>query len=126
MEIVKIKYSDAVVVGKMLKNSKALVSNTIVKDILEHIKNGVALKFIDNNEILGIWCSKEFNTHVSLSFFYTDESIRKKPQVFVFFKTCMECINLDKPLIIKTKDTTGFDRYVKHLGNDMYQFIGLR
>lgn len=126
MEIVKIEYGDAVSIGKILKSSNALTSNTVVKDVLDHIKNGVAIKFVDKGEILGVWCSKEFDTHVSLSFFYTDEKIRRKPQLWVFFKNCMEHINLSKPLVICTKDTTGFDRYVKQIGEDLYQFIGLR
>lgn len=126
MEIVKIEYGDAVSIGKMLKSSNALTSNTVVKDVLDHITNGIALKFMDEGEILGVWCSKEFDTHVSLSFFYTDEKMRRKPQLWVFFKNCTEHINLSKPLVIRTKDTTGFDRYVKQIGEDLYQFIGLR
>jgi hypothetical protein len=126
MEIVKIEYGDAVSIGKMLKSSNALTSNTVVKDVLDHITNGIALKFMDEGEILGVWCSKEFETHVSLSFFYTDEKIRRKPQLMVFFKNCMEQINLTKPLLLSTKDTTGFDKYVTKVGEDLYQFIGLR
>lgn len=126
MEIVKLEYGDAVQVGKMLKKSKALATDTVVKDVLEHIKDGVALKFVDDGKILGVWCSKEFETHVSLSFFYTDESIRRKPQLMVFFKNCMEQIDLSKPLLMIAKDITGFERYVTKVGEDTYQFIGLR
>ena len=126
MEIVKIEYGDAVQIGKMLKTSKALATDTVVKDVLDHIKSGVALKFVDDGKILGVWCSKEFETHVSLSFFYTDESMRRKPQLWVFFKNCMEQINLSKPLLVVAKDITGFERYVTRVGEDTYQFIGLR
>ena len=128
MEIVKIEYGDAVVIGRMLKQSKALATNTVVKDILEHIKSGVALKFVDEGKILGVWCSKEFETHVSLSFFYIDESMRRKPQLMAFFRNCMEQIDLNKPLLLITKDITGFERYVVPIANnpDMYAFKGLR
>lgn len=126
MEIVKIEYGDAVSIGKILKSSNALTSNTVVKDVLDHIKNGVAIKFVDKGEILGVWCSKEFDTHVSLSFFYADESIRRKPQLWIFFKSCMEQIYLSKPLVLSAKDITGFERYVIKIGEDLYQFIGLR
>ena len=126
MEIVKIEYGDAVQIGKMLKTSKALATDTVVKDVLEHIKDGVALKFVDDGKILGVWCSKEFETHISLSFFYTDESIRRKPQLMVFFKNCMEQIDLSKPLLMIAKDITEFERYVTKVGEDTYQFTGLR
>ena len=126
MKIVQIEYGDAIAVGRMLKHSKILMSDTVVKDVLEHIKDGTALKFVDDDKILGVWCSKEFETHTSLSFFYIDESIRRKPQLIVFFRNCMEQINLSKPLLITAKGVTGFDMYVKKVGEDLYQFIGLR
>ena len=126
MKISKIEYADAVAAGRMLKTSKSLTSTKVVKDILDHISNGIAMKFTDEGEVLGVWCSMEFDTHVSLSFFYTDESIRRKPQLAIFFKTCFDMINKDKPLMISTKDITGFERYVKKVGDELYQFIGLR
>ena len=128
MEIVKIEYEDAIVIGRMLKQSKALTTNTVVKDVLEHIKSGVALKFVDQGKILGVWCSKEFETYVSLSFFYIDESMRRKPQLMVFFRNCIEQIDLNKPLLLTTKDITGFERYVVPVANnqDVYAFKGLR
>jgi hypothetical protein len=126
MKITKIEYSDAVAVGRMLKTSKSLTSTKVVKDVLDHISNGIALKFTDEDKILGVWCSMEFDTHVSLSFFYTDESIRRKPQLAVFFNNCLELINKDKPLMISTRDVTGFERYVEKVSDELYQFIGLR
>jgi len=126
MEIVKIEYGDVVQIGKMLKHSKALATDTVVKDVLGHIKDGVALKFVDEGKILGVWCSKEFETHTSLSFFYTDESIRRKPQLMVFFRNCMEQIDLSKPLLLVAKDVIGFEKYVVKVGENIYQFIGLR
>ena len=61
MKISKIEYSDAVAAGRMLKTSKALASTKVVKDILDHISNGIAMKFTDEGEILGVWCSMEFD-----------------------------------------------------------------
>jgi hypothetical protein len=126
MKISKIEYLDAVAVGRMLKTSKSLTSTKVVKDILDHIFNGLALKFTDEDKILGVWCSMEFETHVSLSFFYTDDKIRRKPQLAIFFNNCLELISKNKPLMISTKDITGFERYVKKVGDELYQFIGLR
>lgn len=124
-----ITISEAIEVGKILKRSKALATNKVVKDIIDHVtdKDSLALKMVSNvGNILGIWCSKEFDDYVSLSFFYMDESVRRKPQVIVFFKHCYELLNSEKPLLILTKDITGFDRYVQKVGKDLYQFVGLR
>lgn len=126
MEISKIEYSEAVEVGSILKKSPSLTSKSVVKDVLEHINDGLALKFVDEGKILGVWCSKEYEGHVSLSFFYADESIRRKPQLAVFFSNCIKLINRSKPLLLSTNDTTGFDKYVVKIGDELYQFIGVR
>ena len=127
--ISNIEISEAISVSKILKTSKALASTRVVKDIIDHINdnNGLAIKFTGSEgKILGIWCSKELETHTSLTFFYMDNSVRMKREVIVFFMHCYEKLDKTKPVLIKTKDTTGFERYVKQIDNDMYQFIGFR
>lgn len=127
--ISNIEISEAISVSKILKTSKALASTRVVKDIIDHINdsNGLAIKFTGSDDsILGIWCSKELETHTSLTFFYMDNSVRMKREVIVFFMHCYEKLDKTKPVLIKTKDTTGFERYVKQIDNDVYQFIGFR
>lgn len=127
--ISNIEISEAIAISKILKKSKALATTRVVKDIIDHInkEDSLALKMTDNDSnIIGIWCSKDFEEHVSLSFFYMDVSVRRKPEVIVFFKHCYELVNNEKPLVIFTKDTTGFDKYVVKIGKDLYQFVGLR
>lgn len=127
--ISNIEISEAISVSKILKTSKALASTRVVKDIIDHINdnNGLAIKFTGSDDsILGIWCSKELETHTSLTFFYMDKSVRMKREVIVFFMHCYEKLDKTKPVLIKTKDTTGFERYVKQIDNDVYQFIGFR
>jgi len=128
--ISKIEYTEAIEVSNILKKSQSISTNKVLKEVLEHVgnENSLALKLKINNKIVGIWCSYEFEDYISLSFFYTDESIRRKPDVIVFFMHCYNKINNIKPILIETKDITGFERYVVAVdGNpDLYVFKGFR
>lgn len=129
MTIRKMEYSDAVAVSNMLKVSSSIPNDVlVVKDVLSHVNSldSLAVVLVDDSSIVGIWCSKEFEDYISLSFFYIDESIRRTLAVLQFFKQCLDSVNTGKPVLIKSADITGFDKYVKHVEDDIYQFVGLR
>lgn len=131
MNIEKVEYKDAINIKKMLVNSPSIVSTgKLLPEILEHIdKEGcVAKKIVDRDKILGVWLSKEYETHTSLSYFYVAEEIRRKSIVIEFFMSCMVLISKDKSLVICAKDTTGFSRYVEPIEGqkDTYVFKGFR
>ena len=131
MNIEKVEYKDAINIKKMLVNSPSIVSTgKLLPEILEHIdKEGcVAKKIVDRDKILGVWLSKEYETHTSLSYFYVTEEIRRKSIVIEFFMSCMVLISKDKSLVICAKDTTGFSRYVEPIEGqkDTYVFKGFR
>ena len=129
MTIRKMEYSDAIAVSNMLKVSSSIPNDVlVVKDVLSHVNSldSLAVVLVDDSRIIGIWCSKEFEDYVSLSFFYIDESIRRTLAVLQFFKQCLDSVNTGKPVLIKSADITGFDKYVKHVEDDIYQFVGLR
>ena len=131
MEIKKVEYKDAINIKKMLVNSPSIVSTSkLLPEILEHIdKEGcVAKKIVDGDMLLGIWLSKEYETHTSLSYFYVADEIRRKSIVMEFFMSCMVLISKDKSLVICAKDTTGFSRYVEPIEGqkDTYVFKGFR
>lgn len=131
MNIEKVEYKDAINIKKMLVNSPSIVSTgKLLPEILEHIdKEGcVAKKIVDRDNILGVWLSKEYETHTSLSYFYVAEEIRRKSIVIEFFMSCMVLISKDKSLVICAKDTTGFSRYVEPIEGqkDTYVFKGFR
>lgn len=131
MEIKKVEYKDAINIKKMLVNSPSIVSSgKLLPEILEHIdKEGcVAKKIVDGDMLLGIWLSKEYETHTSLSYFYVADEIRRKSIVIEFFMSCMVLISKDKSLVICAKDTTGFSRYVEPIEGqkDTYVFKGFR
>lgn len=131
MEIKKVEYKDAINIKKMLVGSPSIVSaGKLLPEILEHIdKEGcVAKKIVDGDRLIGIWLSKEYETHTSLSYFYVTDEIRRKSIVIEFFMSCMVLINKDKSLVICAKDTTGFSRYVEPIEGqkDTYVFKGFR
>ena len=131
MNIEKVEYKDAINIKKMLVNSPSIVSSgKLLPEILEHIdKEGcVAKKIVDGDMLLGIWLSKEYETHTSLSYFYVADEIRRKSIVIEFFMSCMVLISKDKSLVICAKDTTGFSRYVEPIEGqkDTYVFKGFR
>lgn len=131
MNIEKVEYKDAISIKKMLVNSPSIVNTgKLLPEILEHIdKEGcVAKKIVDGDRLLGIWLSKEFETHTSLSYFYVANEIRRKSIVIEFFMSCMVLISKDKQLVICAKDTTGFGKYVEPIEGqkDTYVFKGFR
>ena len=131
MNIEKVEYKDAISIKKMLVNSPSIVNTgKLLPEILEHIdKEGcVAKKIVDGDRLLGIWLSKEYETHTSLSYFYVADEIRRKSIVIEFFMSCMVLISKDKQLVICAKDTTGFGKYVEPIEGqkDTYVFKGFR
>lgn len=131
MEIKKVEYKDAINIKKLLVNSPSIVdTGRLLPEILEHIdRDGcVTGKIVDGDRLLGVWLSKEFDTHISLSYFYVAEELRAKSIVLELFMTCIVKVPKNKPLVICTKDTTGFDRYVEPIEGqkDTYVFKGFR
>ena len=129
MEIKKVEYKDAIEIKKLLVNSPSIVNTSrLLPEILEHIdKEGcVANKIENDDKIAGVWLSKEFDTHTSLSYLFIAEELRRKLIVLEFVGECIKNVNPVKPIIITTSDTTGFDRYVERIGNSRYVFKGFR
>ena len=131
MEIKKVEYKDAIEIKKLLVNSPSIVNTgRLLPEILEHIdrKGCVANKIEKDGNILGVWLSKEFDTHTSLSYLFIAEELRKKHIVLEFFMKSLVQISNSKPLVLSTKDTTGFEKYVKLIDeqNNLYEFKGLR
>lgn len=131
MEIKKVEYKDAIEVKKLLVNSPSIVNTSrLLPEILEHIdkKGCVANKVVYGDRLLGVWLSKEYETHTSLSYFYVAEEIRAKRIVLEFFMSCAVLVNNSKPIVIYAKDTSGFSRYVEPIDGqkDTYVFKGFR
>lgn len=131
MEIEKVEYKDAISIKKMLVNSPSIVdTGRLLPEILEHIdKEGcVARKVVNGDRLLGVWLSKEYETHTSLSYFYVAEEIRAKRIVLEFFMSCVVLVNNSKPIVIYAKDISGFSMYVEPIDGqkDTYVFKGFR
>ena len=129
MEIKKVEYKDAIEIKKLLVDSPSIVdTGKLLPEILEHIdKEGcVANKIENDGKIAGVWLSKEYPECTTLSYFYIGSELRRKTIVLEFFSKCLIEINNNKPILINSKDVTGFDRYVTKIAEDMYIFKGFR
>lgn len=131
MEIKKAEYKDAIEIKKLLVNNPSIVdTGKLLPEILEHIdKEGcVANKIEKDGRISGVWLSKEFDTHTSLSYLFIGEDLRRKSIVLELFMKSLIKISNSKPLLLSTKDITGFEKYVKLIDeqNNLYEFKGLR
>ena len=128
--IEKVNFKDSVEIKKLLMNSKSIAvsKGKLLQEILMHIDNedSVAMKITKDGRILGVWLSKEFESHTSLSFFFIAEELRAKSIVIEFFMKCLILTNRDKPIIITTKDTTGFSKYVEKINDTQYVFKGFK
>lgn len=130
MEIKKVEYKDTIEIKKLLVNSPSIVnSSKLLPEILEHIdmEGCVASKIVNEDKIVGVWLSKEFDEYVSLSYFYIDPSIRMKHIVLDFFVYNYNMVkDSGKNIVIAAKDITGFERYVIPVDNELYVFKGFR
>lgn len=130
--IEEVNFKDSVEIKKLLMNSKSIAVNKgkLLQEILIHIdnKDSVAMKITRDEKILGVWLSKEFKKHTSLSYFFISEELRLQRIVLEFFMKCIILINKDKPLLIETSDTTGFEKYVEPVASkkNIYSFKGFR
>ena len=131
MEIKKVEYKDAIEIKKLLVDSNSIVSTSrLLPEILEHIEKDecIANKIEKDGNILGVWLSKEYDTYTSLSYLFITEELRKKSIVLELFMKSLIQISNSKPLVLSTKDTTGFEKYVKLIDkkNNLYEFKGFR
>ena len=129
MEIKKVEYKDAIDIKKLLVDSPSIVdTGKLLPEILEHIdKEGcVAYKIENDGKIAGVWLSKEYPECTTLSYFYIGSELRRKTIVLEFFSKCLIEINNNKPVLINSKDVTGFDKYVTKIAEDTYIFKGFR
>ena len=128
--IEKVNFEDSVEIKKLLMNSKSIAvrKGKLLQEILMHIdnKDSIAMKITKDERILGVWLSKEFESHTSLSYFFIAEELRAKSIVIEFFMKCLILTDRNKPIIITTKDTTGFSKYVEKINDTQYLFKGFR
>lgn len=122
----KIEHGDVLEIKKLLERSKAVLAENVSREVLSHLDGGVALKLVVDGKIAGVWCSLDMGEYVSLSYFYIREDMRGSLWVLKLFKMGIIMGAQDKPLMIETKDTAGFDKYVEHVEGNVYVFKGFR
>lgn len=102
----------------------------LMKDIKEHIRNDTSFKLQnENGDVLGIFLSKKFKTHYSLSYLYLSDEARRKPITLHFFIYCVKKLNPLYPIYVKkNKNYETYSRYFEETQEDksILKFIGLR
>jgi hypothetical protein len=124
-KITPINKSEAYKINKALL--KELKDRKLLKNVLMHIKKGIALKLEYDGEIAGFCLAMEYPTHFSLSYYYIYEEHRKKMGSLFFFMHCLDKMK-NKPVFVKkNKNYEMYKRYFHITQQDgILQFKGLR
>lgn len=125
-EIHIVDFSDAIEIKKLISKSKSVVKGTkVLPEILSHIhtEDSLAIKLVSGDKIVGVWLSKEFDTHISLSYFYLVEDVRKKLVAYTFFVHCYNKLP-NKALVLEADSTIGFEKYIEPIEDGQYLFKG--
>lgn len=98
-----------------------------IKGVKESLKNGFAKKITVENEIFGFCLATEFTTHISLSYYYLKDEIRRKPMSLFFFAYCFSKLS-HKPIYVKkNKNFNTYSRYFeKTEDEEIIKFKNLR
>lgn len=126
IRVESIKHKDILDIKSLIENSKAILVDNPIREVMSHIEKGIALKLVVDDKLAGIACSIEYEKHTSLSYFYVDPSVRNTWAVLDLFMSISNKVNKDKPVYIETANTDGFSRYVTHVEGNLYKFRGLR
>lgn len=117
--------SDAYTINKTLV--KELKDRKLFKNVMMHLRKGIALKLEYDGEIAGFFLAKEFQNHFSMSYYYIYPKHRRKIGSFFFFT---HCLNKMKHKAIFVKKNHNFNLYKKYfhttIEDDIIQFKGLR
>jgi hypothetical protein len=124
-KITPINKADAYKINKALL--KELKDRKLLKNVLMHIKKGIAIKLECDGEIAGFCLALEFQTHFSLSYYYIYSEHRRKMGSFFFFSHCLSKMK-NKPIFVqKNKNYEMYKRYFNITAeNEIIQFKGLR
>lgn len=108
---------------------KEVDSKNLFNEIKEHIRHGLCFKLQDEEgNILGLFLCMQYKSHYSLSYYYLDESVRRKPITLEFFLYCTTRLNpLYAMYVQKNKNYNSYSRYFTPTEDEnILKFTGLR
>lgn len=125
----KARMDDAKRIKALIQDSEALMTDRLLSTIIRHIdkEDTTAMVMLTDGAITGVWLSREFEQHVSLSFFFIAEKMRRRLELLEFFGECLKLQPI-KPILIAAASIKGFEKYVNPVKSnpDVYVFKGLR
>jgi len=93
------------------------------KKVHKHQKNGITRVMRSQGKIVGIFMALIRPFGWSLSYYWLDESVRRKPSSLFFFLNTFS--KMKGKIYIKSEDTSTFDRYIRPTKEKgVYEFIG--
>lgn len=123
--IVPLKKSDAYTINKTL--IKELKDKKLFKNVIMHLRKGIALKLEYDGKIAGFFLAKEFQTHFSMSYYYIYPNHRRKMCSFFFFMHCLDKMKHKAIFVKKNHNYKLYERYFHTtIENNIIQFKGLR
>lgn len=124
-KISPIQKTDAYEINKTLL--KEVKDRKLLKNILMHIRKGIALKLEYKGEIAGFCLAREYETHFSLSYYYILPYFRRKMVSFFFFAHCLNKMKNKGIFVQKNKNYAMYKKYFNTTEDDgVLYFKGLR
>jgi len=86
----------------------------------------LAYKMVINCEIVAVMLAKRFHNHYKIWYYFVNEKQRKNMPSLFFFLFCKDKMKEFSIYIKAYKNLQDYERYFKHIEDDMYKFKGLR
>lgn len=103
-------------------------NKNLMKEIREHLRHGECFKLQKNEVVVGVFLAMKYDTHYSLSYFFLNEEVRRKPITLHFFIFCMRKLNpLFEVFVMKNKNYETYKKYFTETEDEnVLKFSGLR
>lgn len=125
MKVDKLAYSDLFKVKELLKNNSSIVNpKRIFAELSKSLslKCTSALKLVVEDAIVGVSVCTDFGEYISLSYYYVSPEYRMTYASLRLYVATLANLDESKPILIETKDITGFERFLTHIKDDLYLF----
>ena len=99
-------------ISKHSKDIFRLVGDTAVdipkpNKLRQYIRKGYGYVLEYDKEVVGVLLASNFDTHISLDFFYIAAEFRRKPSTMIMLASAIAKIG-DKPMYVRSKDISTF------------------
>jgi hypothetical protein len=117
---------DTVKVMKYLEKIDNVIELPSRNDMKEYIRLGFGIIAQDkiSRKIKGVILTYQTAERNVIAFFHIDEDLRQKPIVRDMFKAVVKNFDKNLPTHIMASDISTFEKRVRHIEDDLYEWIG--